>query len=76
MILRECSEKTVRREVYEIEKEIGYWNADKWTRHTVNGELDAWIPHDGYGELQYSDRAKGEEKERLEQKFQNSQWSE
>lgn len=76
MILRECSQKTVRREVYEFDEEIGVWNADKWTRRTVNGDLDAWIPHDGYGELMESDRATGETKQLLEQKYQNSHWSE
>lgn len=72
MKLKETTEKTVRREVYELDEEIGFWKADTWTRRTVNGELDAWIPHDGYGELQYSDRARGEEKKLLEQKYQQS----
>jgi hypothetical protein len=69
--LKEWSEKTIRREVYEFEEPHGYWEADTWTRVTVNGELDRWIPHDDYGELPEDGSSLGEDSI-LEEKFQNS----
>jgi len=69
--LKERSSKTVRREVYVFDEEFGPWEANTWTRRTVDGDLDKWIPHDGYGELFESDAAKGDLKQKLESIYQN-----
>ena len=75
MILKERTSKTVRREVYEFNREYGDWEASTWTRRTVDGDLDAWIPHDAYGEMFESDAATGEVKEKLENLYQQSEYS-
>lgn len=71
MILKETNEKTVRREVFEFEKEFGKkWETDTWTRLTVNGDLKKWIPHDEYGEMASPTRATRNTKADLEEKYQ------
>lgn len=61
---------TIRREVCEFDEPIGSWEAEIWTRVTVDGEVQRWVPHDEYGELPDTSAASGEIKESLEQKYQ------
>jgi len=68
MILKECSEKRIRREVFEFEEDFGDWKADRWTRLTVNGELE--IPHDEYGEMASPTRADKSVEKSLEKRYQ------
>lgn len=72
--LKAQSEKTIRREVYEFDEPHGEWEADTWTRVTVNGELDKWIPHDAYGEMARPTRATEEVRKQLESIYQNSDY--
>mgnify|MGYP000040523643 CR=1 FL=1 len=69
--LKAMSEKTIRREVFEFDEEIGEWEADTWTRVTVSGELSGWVPHDAYGELPQDPRSY----DAVEQKYQNSDYA-
>ena len=70
--LKERSEKTIRKEVFDFGGEFGAWNASTWTRLTVNGKLDCWIPHDGYGEMMQPGGKKISQK--LEQIYQESDY--
>jgi hypothetical protein len=72
--LKERSEKTIRREVYEFDEPYGGWDASRWTRVTVNGELSKWIPHDGYGEMAAPTQAPEDVKQTLEQIYQDSDY--
>lgn len=73
--LKERSEKTIRREVYEFDEPHGEWEADTWTRVTVDGNLDKWIPHDGYGEMTNPTRATEDVRKQLESIYQNSDYT-
>jgi len=73
--LKERSEKTIRREVYDFDEPHGEWRATKWTRVTRDGELVKWVPHDGYGEMMSPTRATGETKQTLEQLYQESDYA-
>jgi len=73
--LKEWSEKTVRREAYKFPEKRGRSDARVWTRLTVDGELESWIPHDDYGELPRG-FAPGEELQNtLEKQYQNSPYA-
>jgi hypothetical protein len=73
--LKERSEKTVRREVYEFDREFAGYST--WTRRTVDGDVVAWVPHDAYGELMDSfGNVSGSETFReLETTYQESEYS-
>lgn len=73
--LKERSEKTIRREIYEFDEPHGEWEADTWTRVTVDGELDGWVPHDGYGEMARPTRVTEKVWKRLESVYQNSDYA-
>ena len=71
--LKEWSEKTVRREVYKFPEK--YSNVRTWTRLTVDGELESWIPHDDYGELPSSAAPSEEVQNTLEKQYKNSPYA-
>ena len=73
--LKRWSEKTVRREVYKFPEKHGRSNARTWTRLTVDGKLESWIPHDDYGELPASFAPSEEVQSALEKKYQDSPYA-
>lgn len=73
--LKECSEKTIRREVYEFDDPRGEWEATRWTRVTRDGNLVKWVSHDGYGEMMPPSLATGKIKQTLEQLYQKSDYA-
>lgn len=73
--LKKSYETTIRTEVFEFDAEYGDWEADTWTRREVDGELDAWVPHDDYGELSRTSKAGPELRDYLESNYQNSSYS-
>lgn len=78
--LKESYETKIQTEVLEFDREYGGtvyggWAADTWTRKEVDGELEAWIPHDDYGELPKTSKANPELRDELESKYQNSSYS-
>ena len=70
--LKETSENTIRKEVYDFGEKLGAWNSSTWTRVTVNGELEKWVPHDAYGEMMQPGGKKISQK--LEQIYQESDY--
>jgi len=64
----------VKEETFEFEDLPEEAMSDTYTRRSVDGELDSWIPHDDYGPLQFgSNTAKPieEVEELLEAMYQN-----
>lgn len=73
--LKRWSEKTVRREVYDFPERFGRLNTSVWTRLTVDGQLEKWVPHDDYGELPASFASNEDLQSTLEEQYQNSPYA-